>query len=247
MKLFNSKSSYFVFLFLRPWLDTISGQNCYRRNDCFFNPPSFPRDRSTYSLSTQCRSASSWLTCPTMEMIVWACTPLNLWWSLSSAGPTSGCRPFLPFSWQKNISRSSQKKETHSGRYSFKTEIIIKKSKMYLTFPLNLKQTILFFRTRVTTKDTKTSGPKRKPVTDFLNSLLLDHRKQVALLVSIFSHFSSLAFWISSSLCFLHPGTTALHSFLSLHPAITGSFPSTTTFEEIQFFSGVNYDNGIDW
>uniref|UniRef100_A0A3B5M644 Sulfotransferase n=1 Tax=Xiphophorus couchianus TaxID=32473 RepID=A0A3B5M644_9TELE len=42
-------------------------------------------------------------------------------------------------------------------------------------------------------------------------------------------------------------GTTALHSFLSLHPAITGSFPSTTTFEEIQFFSGVNYDNGIDW
>ncbi|MED6268641.1 Bifunctional heparan sulfate N-deacetylase/N-sulfotransferase 2, partial [Characodon lateralis] len=42
-------------------------------------------------------------------------------------------------------------------------------------------------------------------------------------------------------------GTTALHSFLSLHPAITGSFPSATTFEEIQFFSGANYDNGIDW
>lgn len=42
-------------------------------------------------------------------------------------------------------------------------------------------------------------------------------------------------------------GTTALHSFLSLHPAITGSFPSPTTFEEIQFFSGANYDNGIDW
>uniref|UniRef100_A0A6Q2YV18 [heparan sulfate]-glucosamine N-sulfotransferase n=1 Tax=Esox lucius TaxID=8010 RepID=A0A6Q2YV18_ESOLU len=42
-------------------------------------------------------------------------------------------------------------------------------------------------------------------------------------------------------------GTTALHSFLSLHPAITSSFPSPVTFEEIQFFSGPNYDNGIDW
>ncbi|XP_070833247.1 bifunctional heparan sulfate N-deacetylase/N-sulfotransferase 2 [Chaetodon trifascialis] len=42
-------------------------------------------------------------------------------------------------------------------------------------------------------------------------------------------------------------GTTALHSFLSLHPAITSSFSSPTTFEEIQFFNGANYDNGIDW
>ncbi|KAK2922160.1 bifunctional heparan sulfate N-deacetylase/N-sulfotransferase 2 [Channa argus] len=42
-------------------------------------------------------------------------------------------------------------------------------------------------------------------------------------------------------------GTTALHSFLSLHPAITCSFPSPNTFEEIQFFSGGNYNNGIDW
>uniref|UniRef100_A0A674DEU6 [heparan sulfate]-glucosamine N-sulfotransferase n=1 Tax=Salmo trutta TaxID=8032 RepID=A0A674DEU6_SALTR len=42
-------------------------------------------------------------------------------------------------------------------------------------------------------------------------------------------------------------GTTALHSFLSLHPAITSSFPSLVTFEEIQFFSGPNYNNGIDW
>lgn len=42
-------------------------------------------------------------------------------------------------------------------------------------------------------------------------------------------------------------GTTALHSFLSLHPAITSSFSSPTTFEEIQFFSGANYNNGIDW
>ncbi|XP_026164572.1 bifunctional heparan sulfate N-deacetylase/N-sulfotransferase 2 [Mastacembelus armatus] len=42
-------------------------------------------------------------------------------------------------------------------------------------------------------------------------------------------------------------GTTALHSFLSLHPAITSSFSSPITFEEIQFFNGANYDNGIDW
>ncbi|XP_031435041.1 bifunctional heparan sulfate N-deacetylase/N-sulfotransferase 2 [Clupea harengus] len=42
-------------------------------------------------------------------------------------------------------------------------------------------------------------------------------------------------------------GTTALHSFLTLHPAITGSFPSPVTYEEIQFFNGDNYHNGIDW
>ncbi|KAM6956518.1 bifunctional heparan sulfate N-deacetylase/N-sulfotransferase 2 [Aplochiton taeniatus] len=42
-------------------------------------------------------------------------------------------------------------------------------------------------------------------------------------------------------------GTTALHWFLSLHPAITGSFPSPISFEEVQFFSGPSYDNGIDW
>ncbi|KAG7333873.1 hypothetical protein KOW79_002280 [Hemibagrus wyckioides] len=42
-------------------------------------------------------------------------------------------------------------------------------------------------------------------------------------------------------------GTTALHSFLTLHPAITSSFPSPVTFEEIQFFNGPNYHKGIDW
>ncbi|XP_035387276.1 bifunctional heparan sulfate N-deacetylase/N-sulfotransferase 2 [Electrophorus electricus] len=42
-------------------------------------------------------------------------------------------------------------------------------------------------------------------------------------------------------------GTTALHSFLTLHPAITSSFSSPVTFEEIQFFNGPNYHNGIDW
>ncbi|XP_023686036.1 bifunctional heparan sulfate N-deacetylase/N-sulfotransferase 2-like [Paramormyrops kingsleyae] len=42
-------------------------------------------------------------------------------------------------------------------------------------------------------------------------------------------------------------GTTALYSFLTLHPAITSNFPSQFTFEEIQFFSGSNYQHGIDW
>ncbi|KAK6482162.1 bifunctional heparan sulfate N-deacetylase/N-sulfotransferase 2-like [Huso huso] len=42
-------------------------------------------------------------------------------------------------------------------------------------------------------------------------------------------------------------GTTALHFFLSLHPALTSNFPSPVTFEEIQFFNGPNYHRGIDW
>ncbi|KAG5262946.1 hypothetical protein AALO_G00280750 [Alosa alosa] len=42
-------------------------------------------------------------------------------------------------------------------------------------------------------------------------------------------------------------GTTALHSFLSLHPAISSSFSSPVSFEEVQFFSGPNYQRGIDW
>uniref|UniRef100_A0A8C9TLM7 [heparan sulfate]-glucosamine N-sulfotransferase n=1 Tax=Scleropages formosus TaxID=113540 RepID=A0A8C9TLM7_SCLFO len=42
-------------------------------------------------------------------------------------------------------------------------------------------------------------------------------------------------------------GTTALHYFLTLHPAIASSFPSQLTFEEVQFFSGSNYHRGIDW
>lgn len=44
-----------------------------------------------------------------------------------------------------------------------------------------------------------------------------------------------------------HLGTTAIHFFLSLHPAVTSSFPSPSTFEEIQFFNGPNYHKGIDW
>uniref|UniRef100_A0A8D9AFM7 [heparan sulfate]-glucosamine N-sulfotransferase n=1 Tax=Cacopsylla melanoneura TaxID=428564 RepID=A0A8D9AFM7_9HEMI len=42
-------------------------------------------------------------------------------------------------------------------------------------------------------------------------------------------------------------GTTALYTFLSLHPNISSNSPSPDTFEEIQFFNGRNYYRGLDW
>lgn len=42
-------------------------------------------------------------------------------------------------------------------------------------------------------------------------------------------------------------GTTALYSFLSLHPSIASNLPSRETFEEIQFFNAKNYYRGLDW
>ncbi|XP_071953290.1 bifunctional heparan sulfate N-deacetylase/N-sulfotransferase 4-like [Antedon mediterranea] len=42
-------------------------------------------------------------------------------------------------------------------------------------------------------------------------------------------------------------GTTALYTFLSMHPAIRSNIDSTKTYEEVQFFSGTNYFRGIDW
>ncbi|EEB17253.1 heparan sulfate N-deacetylase/N-sulfotransferase, putative [Pediculus humanus corporis] len=36
-------------------------------------------------------------------------------------------------------------------------------------------------------------------------------------------------------------GTTALYTFLSMHPEVQSNFPSAETFEEIQFFNGKNY------
>jgi heparan sulfate N-deacetylase/N-sulfotransferase NDST2 len=42
-------------------------------------------------------------------------------------------------------------------------------------------------------------------------------------------------------------GTTALYTFLALHPDISSNFPSMDTFEEIQFFNGKNYYRGLDW
>uniref|UniRef100_A0A1B6I4Z3 [heparan sulfate]-glucosamine N-sulfotransferase n=2 Tax=Homalodisca liturata TaxID=320908 RepID=A0A1B6I4Z3_9HEMI len=42
-------------------------------------------------------------------------------------------------------------------------------------------------------------------------------------------------------------GTTALYTFLSLHPNISSNLPSPETFEEIQFFNGRNYYRGLAW
>ena len=43
-------------------------------------------------------------------------------------------------------------------------------------------------------------------------------------------------------------GSTALYSFLQIHPAIMSNFNSPTTFEELQFFSNPDiYAKGIDW
>uniref|UniRef100_H0X418 Bifunctional heparan sulfate N-deacetylase/N-sulfotransferase 1 n=3 Tax=Otolemur garnettii TaxID=30611 RepID=H0X418_OTOGA len=42
-------------------------------------------------------------------------------------------------------------------------------------------------------------------------------------------------------------GTTALYLFLGLHPDLSSNYPSSETFEEIQFFNGHNYHKGIDW
>ena len=66
-----------------------------------------------------------------------------------------------------------------------------------------------------------------------------------------------LDIWSSSKSCGRLPsflvigpqktGTTALYSFLQLHPAIVSNKPSPDTFEELQFFSGQNYDRGVDW
>ena len=42
-------------------------------------------------------------------------------------------------------------------------------------------------------------------------------------------------------------GTSALHRFLSLHPGVRRNFDSPQTFEEVQFFSGSNYLQGLDW
>lgn len=62
------------------------------------------------------RSVSSWPICLTMVMTVWVYTPLSLWWSLSSVGPTFGCRHCPLSNLLTNTSRSSLKRKTHCGR-----------------------------------------------------------------------------------------------------------------------------------
>ncbi|GFO16426.1 bifunctional heparan sulfate n-deacetylase/n-sulfotransferase [Plakobranchus ocellatus] len=42
-------------------------------------------------------------------------------------------------------------------------------------------------------------------------------------------------------------GTTALMTFLLLHPNLVTSKPDPSLYEEVQFFSSNLYDNGIDW
>ncbi len=42
-------------------------------------------------------------------------------------------------------------------------------------------------------------------------------------------------------------GSTALYKFLKMHPAVRSNLPSEKSFEELQFFSGQTYLNGVDW
>lgn len=42
-------------------------------------------------------------------------------------------------------------------------------------------------------------------------------------------------------------GTTALYTFLNMHPNIISNLPNADTFEEIQFFNKNNYYRGLDW
>lgn len=42
-------------------------------------------------------------------------------------------------------------------------------------------------------------------------------------------------------------GTTALYTFLKMHPDIISNEPSVSTYEEVQFFNGHNYVRGLDW
>lgn len=42
-------------------------------------------------------------------------------------------------------------------------------------------------------------------------------------------------------------GTTALYTFLSMHPSVSSNLPTPDTFEEIQFFNKNNYYRGLDW
>ena len=48
------------------------------------------------------------------------------------------------------------------------------------------------------------------------------------------------------SLC-IFLGTTALYTFLSMHPSVDHNYKSQKTYEEVQFFNGRNYYNGLDW
>ncbi|XP_050669112.1 bifunctional heparan sulfate N-deacetylase/N-sulfotransferase [Leptidea sinapis] len=42
-------------------------------------------------------------------------------------------------------------------------------------------------------------------------------------------------------------GSTALYTFLSMHPMLVHNQPSPSTYEELQFFNNNNYLKGLDW
>jgi hypothetical protein len=42
-------------------------------------------------------------------------------------------------------------------------------------------------------------------------------------------------------------GTTALYQYLTMHPEFISSEKSIKTYEEVQFFNGLNYLKGLDW
>jgi len=42
-------------------------------------------------------------------------------------------------------------------------------------------------------------------------------------------------------------GTTALYTFLGMHPSVVSNYESVSTYEEVQFFNGRNYRRGLDW
>ncbi|KAF6039937.1 NDST4 [Bugula neritina] len=42
-------------------------------------------------------------------------------------------------------------------------------------------------------------------------------------------------------------GSTALYTFLKLHPNVSANLDSPTSYEELQFFGSPNYNKGIDW
>ncbi|CAH2107117.1 unnamed protein product [Euphydryas editha] len=42
-------------------------------------------------------------------------------------------------------------------------------------------------------------------------------------------------------------GSTALYTFLAMHPTLVPNLPSPTTYEELQFFNNNNYLKGLDW
>ncbi|XP_060575407.1 bifunctional heparan sulfate N-deacetylase/N-sulfotransferase-like, partial [Ruditapes philippinarum] len=70
-------------------------------------------------------------------------------------------------------------------------------------------------------------------------------------------HDKHLEIWSPNKTCDKFPkllvigpqktGTTALYTFLSMHPLVRSNYNSKDSFEELQFFSGNNYFNGIDW